>query len=44
MIGGWTVGVNGECFHDQAGFPLGTNGYKRVALQVCLPAFAVVLG
>ncbi|ESO92083.1 hypothetical protein LOTGIDRAFT_233329 [Lottia gigantea] len=29
----WTLGSSGECFHDQVGFRLGSNGYKRVALQ-----------
>ncbi|KAK3099429.1 hypothetical protein FSP39_004175 [Pinctada imbricata] len=34
LIGVWTSGVKGECLHPQAGFRMGTHGYKRMALQV----------
>jgi hypothetical protein len=34
IIGAWTVGVSGECFHDNIGFRLGQHGYKYGVLQV----------
>ncbi|KAH9503110.1 hypothetical protein Btru_069976 [Bulinus truncatus] len=29
----WTVGLAGDCSHPQAGIRVGTNGYKRMAIQ-----------
>lgn len=34
IIGTWTVGSFGDCFHDSSGFRIGLGGFKRVALQV----------
>jgi hypothetical protein len=34
VIGGWTVGAAGECFHENIGFRLGQHGYKYGVLQV----------
>ncbi|XP_059152475.1 tyramine beta-hydroxylase-like [Physella acuta] len=31
----WTVGLSGDCSHQNAGVRIGVNGYKRVAIQVC---------
>ncbi|XP_067661768.1 tyramine beta-hydroxylase-like [Haliotis asinina] len=33
VIGGWAVGVPGECFYREAGFRIGKTGYKRVLLE-----------
>lgn len=30
----WTVGFSGDCNHPSAGVRLGTNGYKRLAIQI----------
>ena len=34
VVGGWTVGTAGECFHEDIGFRLGHHGYKYGVLQV----------
>ena len=36
IIGMWSVGVSGECFHQDIGFPVGmsANSFKKVVLQV----------
>ncbi|XP_062566816.1 tyramine beta-hydroxylase-like [Saccostrea cucullata] len=33
IIGGWTVGSNGECAHKDVGFRIGQNGFKFATLQ-----------
>ncbi|CAG5132239.1 unnamed protein product [Candidula unifasciata] len=30
----WTVGLDGECYHPQAGIKIGKTGYKTVAIQL----------
>ncbi|CAL1532152.1 unnamed protein product [Lymnaea stagnalis] len=30
----WTVGLPGECYHPKTGIRIGTNGYKRMAVQL----------
>ena len=37
IIGLWAVGFNGECFHQDAGFPVGKSAgfFKKVVMQVC---------
>lgn len=30
----WLLGIDGECLHSNAGFRIGTNGYKRGGIQV----------
>ena len=34
IVGLWTLGMNGECFHPNAGVRLGRHGIKRFAIQV----------
>ncbi|XP_061193883.1 DBH-like monooxygenase protein 1 [Saccostrea echinata] len=34
IIGLWTVGASGECFHRDIGFRLGQHGYKYFVLQI----------
>ena len=35
-LGGWTLGMTGQCFNPQAGFRIGKNAPKVAALQVLL--------
>jgi len=34
MIALWTVGIPGTCLGDKMGFKIGTNGYKKVKLEI----------
>eukprot|EP00105_Crassostrea_gigas_P028554 XP_011450241.1 PREDICTED: dopamine beta-hydroxylase-like [Crassostrea gigas] len=34
LIGLWVVGSKGECMHPKAGFRLGKNGYRHLAVQM----------
>ncbi|KAK3099911.1 hypothetical protein FSP39_011698 [Pinctada imbricata] len=34
LIAGWAVGLKGECLDPKVGFRMGSNGYKKMALQV----------
>ncbi|ESO93057.1 hypothetical protein LOTGIDRAFT_162081 [Lottia gigantea] len=33
IIAIWTIGLSGQCFHENVGFRIGSQGFKRVALQ-----------
>ncbi|XP_025104356.1 DBH-like monooxygenase protein 1 homolog [Pomacea canaliculata] len=33
IIGAWTLGLSGQCFHPKAGFKVGANGYKTLLIQ-----------
>ncbi|XP_067661007.1 DBH-like monooxygenase protein 1 [Haliotis asinina] len=33
ILGVWTLGNPGLCFHDKMGMPIGKNGFKKVALE-----------
>lgn len=34
ILGGWSVGNDGECYHGDVGMRIGTNGYKKVMVEV----------
>ena len=34
VIGIWSIGMVGECSHNNSGFRVGVNGFRRGALQV----------
>ena len=34
VIGIWSMGMSGECSHNNSGFRVGVNGFRRGALQV----------
>lgn len=36
LIGLWVVGSKGECMHPKAGFRLGKNGYRHLAVQASI--------
>lgn len=36
LIGLWVVGSKGECMHPKAGFRLGINGYRHLAVQASI--------
>ena len=36
MIGVWTLGMAGDCFHPDAGFRIGKGASTRIAFQVVL--------
>ncbi|KAK3605265.1 hypothetical protein CHS0354_037666 [Potamilus streckersoni] len=33
IIGTWTVGASGECYHESSGIRIGLNSYRRAAFQ-----------
>ncbi|KAK3087134.1 hypothetical protein FSP39_002131 [Pinctada imbricata] len=34
IIGTWTIGSKGDCYHDNEGFRIGLRGFRKAALQV----------
>ena len=34
IIGMWTVGVNGQCYHPETGMSIGASGYRIGAIEV----------
>ncbi|XP_063420670.1 DBH-like monooxygenase protein 1 [Mytilus trossulus] len=34
IIGTWTVGSDGDCFHNSTGFKIGSSGFQTAALQI----------
>ncbi|CAG2219261.1 unnamed protein product [Mytilus edulis] len=34
IIGTWTVGSDGDCFHNSTGFKIGSSGFQTAAIQI----------
>lgn len=34
VIGIWSLGISGECSHNQSGFRIGIHGFRKGAIQV----------
>ena len=34
IIGMWTVGISGQCYHSETGFSIGASGYRIGAIEV----------